>query len=112
MKQQASKRMVLAHDIVCIFIIIGMVGYTFNAITQMLQTIPIHWTKGVVDGWGSKWITLLMPGIIVLVYLLSLLFMNYQKKHGESILFMSWVKLGCVILFAVVNILFIQSALA
>lgn len=112
MSQSSTKRIVLAHDVVCILIIIGMIGYTFYAMTLMPQTIPIHWTNGVVDGWGSKWMTLLMPGIIVLVYLLAIWFMNYQKRHGESILFVSWVKLGCVILFAVVNVLFIQSAFA
>src|SRR5699024_11057352 len=55
------------------------------------KTIPIHLTDGVIDGWGSKWISLLMPGIIVFVYVLSILFIRYLKKHDQSIILVSWV---------------------
>lgn len=109
--QYSTKKIFLVQDIACIIIIIGMIGYTFYAITQMPQTIPIHLTNGIVDGWGSKWISLLMPGIIIFVYVLSILFINYLKNRNHSIVLTSWVKLGCVILFAVVNILFIQFTL-
>lgn len=109
--QYASKKLFLVQDIVCIIIIIGTIGYTLYAITQMPQTIPIHLTNGIVDGWGSRWISLLMPGVIISTYVLSILFNNYLKKRNHSIIVTSWVKLGCVILFALVNIVFIQFAL-
>lgn len=109
--QYATKKLFLVQDITCMIIIIGMTGYTLYAITQMPQTIPIHLTDGTVDGWGSKWISLLMPGIIIITYILSVLFRNYLKKRNHSIVVTSWIKLGCVILFAVVNIVFIQFVL-
>jgi len=112
MNKYSTKKIFLIHDIVCVIVIIGMIVYTLYAITQMPQTIPIHLTNGVVDGWGSKWISLLMPGTIVFVYVLSILFIRYLKKHNNSIILVSWVKLGCVILFSIVNILFIQFALS
>lgn len=111
MNQYATKKIFLLIDIICIMIILGMFGYTLHAVTQMPQTIPIHLTNGVVDGWGSKWISLLMPGIIVFIYVLSILFIRYLKKHNQSIVLVSWIKLGCVILFSIVNISFIQFAL-
>src|SRR5699024_9845129 len=111
MDKYSTKKIFLIHDSVCVMVISGMIAYTVYAITQMPQTIPVHLTSGVVDGWGSKWISLLMPGIIAFVYVLSILFIRYLKKHNNSIMFVSWVKLGCVILFSIVNILFIQFAL-
>ena len=111
MNKYSTKKIFLVHDIICLIIIIGMIGYTLYAITQMPQTIPIHLTDGVIDGWGSKWISLLMPGIIVFVYVISILFIRYLKKHDQSIILVSWVKFGCVILFSIVNITFIQFAL-
>lgn len=111
MKQYQTKKIFLVHDIICVMIIIGMIGYTLYAITQMPQTIPIHLTNGVVDGWGSKWISLLMPGIIVFMYILFIFFIRHQMKRNQSIISLSWIKLGCVILFSIVNISFVQFAL-
>ena len=111
MKQYQTKKIFLVHDIICVMIIIGMIGYTLYAITQMPQTIPIHLTNGVVDGWGSKWISLLMPGIIVFIYILFIFFIRHQMKRSQSIISLSWIKLGCVILFSIVNISFVQFAL-
>jgi len=50
MNQYSTNKIFLVHDIICVIIIIGMIGYTLYAITQMPQTIPIHLTNGVVDG--------------------------------------------------------------
>ena len=111
MDQYATKKIFLLIDIICIMIIIGMFGYTLHAVIQMPQTIPIHSTNGVIDGWGSKWISLLMPGIIVFVYVLTIIYIRYLKKHNHSIISVSWVKFGCVILFSIVNVSFIQFAL-
>lgn len=111
MNQHSVKKLSLVLDFICIIIIIGVIGYTFYAITQMPETIPIHWSNGVVDGWGSKWISLLMPGLIVFIYVLSSLFIKYLKKRNHSIILINWIKLGCVILFSVINLFFIQSAL-
>src|SRR5699024_11303703 len=82
MNKYSTKKIFLIHDIVCVIVIIGMIVYTLYAITQMPQTIPIHLTNGVVDGWGSKWISILMLGIKVFVYLLSILFFIYIKRNN------------------------------
>lgn len=111
MNKQSNKMLFLIHDFVCITIIIGMIGYTLYVITQMPDTIPIHWSNGVVDGWASKWISLLMPGLIIIIYLLSILFMKYLKKNNHPTILTSWIKLGCIILFSIINVLFVQFAL-
>lgn len=111
MNQRAKEKLFLVNDLFCIILIIGMVGYTFYAIARMPDTIPIHLTNGVVDGWGSKWISLIMPGLLVFMYVLSILFNNHQKRRNQSLALTNWVKLGVVILMAFVNWSFIQFAL-
>src|SRR5699024_1137259 len=110
MKQYQTKKIFLVQDIICVMIIIGMIGYTLYAITQMPQTIPIHLTNGVVDGWGSKWISLLMPGIVVFFYILLIFFIRHQMKRNQTIILLSMKKLECVILFNIINISFVQFA--
>lgn len=112
MNKNSSQRPFVVLDFICIAIIIIMTGYTFYAITQMPDTIPIHSTRGVTDGWGSKWISLLMPGFIVLIYLICSVFSIYLKKRNQSITITKWAGFGGVVLFAYVNLSFIQFALS
>src|SRR5699024_12698041 len=98
MKQYQTKKIFLVQDIICIMIIIGMIGYTLYAITQMPQKIPIHLTNGVVYGMGSKWISLLLTGIIVFIYIVFIFFICHQMKLTQSIISLHWLKLGCIIL--------------
>lgn len=111
MKKHPNKTLFLVIDIFCIMIIIGMTSFTFYSISQMPETIPIHSTKGVTDGWGSKWISLLMPGITVFVYVSLIIGIKYLKKYNYSILLMNLLKLGLVICFSYVNWDFIRFAL-
>jgi|SRR5690625_389668 len=112
MNQKPQKNPLFVLDLACIIIIIGMIGYTFYSIMKMPETIPIHSTNGVTDGWGSKWISLLMPGIIVIVYVFFAFFSRYLKKRNQSTTITKWVGFGCVILISVANLSFIQFTLA
>lgn len=112
MNQKSAVKLFFTLHLVCIIIIIVMIGYTFYSITKMPETIPIHTSNGVIDGWGSKWISLIMPGLVAFIYILSTLFIRYQKRHNQSTILTNWVRFGCVILFSIVNLSFIEFALA
>jgi len=111
MNEKPTKNPFFILDLACIIIIIGMIGYTSYSIMKMPETIPIHLTDGEIDGWGSKWISLLMPGIIVIVYLFFTFFSRYLSKRNQSNAVTKWAGFGCVVLFSIVNISFIQFAL-
>lgn len=111
MKDNSNKRLFLAQDFVCIILIVAMIGYTFYSMMQMPEMIPIHWSDGVADGWGSKWISLLMPGFILFIYLVSIVYISNLKKGNRPIIIASWLKLGFVILLTIINLFFIQSIL-
>ena len=112
MNQKLQKNPLFILDLACIIIIIGMIGYTLYSIMKMPETIPIHSTNGVTDGWGSKWISLLIPGIMVIVYVFFTFFSRYLKKRNQSTTITNWVGFGCMILISVANLSFIQFALA
>lgn len=112
MGQSPTKKGFFILDLICIIIIIGMTGYTFYSIMKMPETIPIHSTDGVVEGWGSRWISLLIPGLTIFIYVFFSFFSGYLKKRNQSIIIAKWAGFGCVILFSIVNVSFIQFALA
>lgn len=111
MEQHANKKMFFNLDFISVILIIGMTGYTFYAITQMPETIPIHWTKGEVDGWGSKWISLILPSITVVLYGFFIVLAKYLNKRNHSITFINWLKLGCVVWLSFGNFYFLQDVL-
>src|SRR5699024_1353641 len=111
LNEKPTKNPFFILDLACIIIIIGMIGYTFYSIMKMPETIPIHLTDGEIDGWGSKWISLLMPGIIVIVYLFFTFFSRYLRKRNQSTTVTKWAVFGCVVLFSIPNFSFIQFAI-
>lgn len=110
MNQNPPKKDFFVLDLVCIIIIIGMMGHTFYSIMKMPETIPVHSTHGVIDRWGSRWISLIMPFFTMFVYVFFSFFSLYLKKRNQSIMITKWVGFGCVVLFAIVNLFFIQFA--
>lgn len=111
MNADKNKKYHFFIDIVCIGIIIGMIVYTFYSILQMPENIPIHVNGNNINGWGSRWISLIMPSIILFTHLfyhfLIKLYLEKQKQN-QQIIFIKWVQLACVIIFSIVNIFFIQ----
>ena len=108
------QKLFLAVDVISIIIILGMLVYTFNSILKMPDTIPIHSTDGEVDGWGSKWTVMVLPGLAILVYAFFNFFTNYLAKRNElsSMIITKFSGLVCVIMFLVINLSFIQFALS
>lgn len=115
------------HDLACWIVMIGMFVYTILAIFQMPNTIPIHTNaKGEPDGWGSKWISLIMPLIIVALYVPEVFLQKHPEKHNypvrlsesnaylfyrNSKILVSWIKLEIVLSFAYINWCFVKDAL-
>ncbi|MBM7644833.1 magnesium-transporting ATPase (P-type) [Scopulibacillus daqui] len=115
------------HDLACVIVIIGMFVYTVLSILQMTDTIPIHTNaKGEANGWGSRWMCLIMPFIIVILYIFIGFLQKYPKKYNypdrlsgnnayafyrHSKILVSWIKLEVVLNFAYINWCFVKDAL-
>ncbi|GGH83310.1 putative membrane protein [Pullulanibacillus pueri] len=121
-----NSRLEKVHDLICGIVIIGMIVYTVQAIFQMPDTIPIHYNaKGEPDGWGSRWISLIMPLITVALYIPTVFLQKHPEKHNyperlsesnayafyrHSKILISWIKLEIVLSFAYVNGCFVREA--
>ncbi|CAM3206502.1 DUF1648 domain-containing protein [Filibacter tadaridae] len=115
------------HDWVCVIVIIGMFAFTIQAIFQMPDSIPIHENgKGEINGWGSRWISIIMPFILVVIYIPLLFLQKYPEKHNyperlskgnvyafyrNSKILISWLKFEFVLAFAYFNWYFVKVAL-
>lgn len=115
------------HDWACLIVIISMFIYTIVSISQMQETIPIHINaKGEADGWGSKWISLLMPIVTIILYILAIPLEKHPEKHNyperlntgnikafyrNSKTLVSWIKLEVVLIFSYINWSFVHYAL-
>lgn len=111
MHQRSKYKLSIVNDYICITLIVAITAYTFYAITQMPDIIPLKSSSGRIDSYGNKWSILAAPGITIVMYLLSILFTRYLNKRNRSTVLISWLKLGLVVFFTTINFNIIQSLL-
>lgn len=60
----------LALEIIGLLFLVGMVVFIYTQWDQIPQQIPMHYNAlGEIDSWGSKYQTLILPTISILLYI-------------------------------------------
>ncbi|AKB81846.1 hypothetical protein MSBR3_1268 [Methanosarcina barkeri 3] len=59
----------LALEIIGLLLLVGMVTFIYIQWDQIPQQVPMHYNAlGEIDSWGSKYQTLILPAISILLY--------------------------------------------
>lgn len=121
---EVKSNIFILHDVISIGAILAVSMYLIYIWDHLPEQIPVHFTNGEADRYGSKWYTPLMILLTVIFYVSGLLTrrfahkFSYQGKKIDSYaelkkqkLIISWTFLAAVLLFSIVSFEFIQSSL-
>ncbi|KEO82015.1 hypothetical protein EL26_17755 [Tumebacillus flagellatus] len=114
------------HDWISVLLLLAAMGYLAFVGPQLPEIIPTHVNgSGDVNGWGNKWVLLLMPLLSIVLFIGFTVLskfphtFNYRQAITEENAFrqyrmgrlvLSWVKLFTVVLFTGIEWFMIQLA--
>lgn len=99
--------------------ILGAIMFVIVVYPSLPDTIPIHFTQGEADGWGSKATIFLMPGFALLLFIplyflskaphvfnypITITEENAPRIYPVAQLFMTIINFECVVIFTYLSV--------
>lgn len=87
----------LALEIIGLLFLVGMIVFIYTQWDQIPQQVPMHYNAlGEIDSWGSKYQTLILPTISILLYIFMTVVSFFSTDLECSCSNNRWKQRSCV----------------